>query len=160
VPHGVLAAEFGVHRGTVGVWRQRFAARPLAGLRDDPRVNAPRRISDADVERAIAAKLEQTPPDGTHWCTRRLAHAVGLKRTMVAQIWRAFGLQPHRSETFKLSTHPLFVEKVRDLVGLYLDPPARALVLCVDEKPSIQATEGTAPVVPMRPGQPERETHD
>jgi hypothetical protein len=144
----------------VGTWRQRFAERRLAGLRDDPRVGAPRRIRDADVERAIATTLEQMPPDGTHWSTRGLAQAVGLKRTTVAQIWRAFGLQPHRSETFKLSTDPLFVEKVRDIVGLYLDPPARALVLGVDEKPSSQATAGTAPVLPMRPGQPERRTHD
>ena len=159
-PHGALAAEFGVHRATVGVWRTRFAARRLEGLRDDPRVGAPRRISDADVERAIAATLEQAPPAGTHWSARGLAQAVGLKRTTVAKIWRAFGLQPHRSEAFKLSTDPLFVEKVRDIVGLYLDPPARALVLCVDEKPQIQATEGTAPALPMRPGQPERRTHD
>ena len=160
VAHGVLAAELGVHRATVGFWRKRFAARRLAGLKDDPRVGAPRRISDADVERAIATTLEQMPPDGTHWSTRGLAQAVGLKRTTVATIWRAFGLQPHRSETFKLSTDPLFVEKVRDIVGLYLDPPVRALVLCVDEKPQIQATEGTAPVLPMRPGQSERRTHD
>jgi transposase len=161
----VLAAEFGVHRATIGVWRPRFAARRLTGLHDDPCVGAPRRISDADVERAIATTLEQMPPDGTHWdpplaSTRGLARAVGLRRTTVAQIRRAFGLQPHRSETFKLSTDPLFVEKVRDIVGHYLDPPARALVLCVDEKPSIQVTEGTAPVLPMRPGQPERRTHD
>ena len=156
----MLAAEFGVHRATVGLWRKRFAARRLAGLRDDPRVGAPRRISDADVERAIATTLEQAPPDGTHWSTRGLAQTVGLKRTTVAKIWRAFGLQPHRRETFKLSTDPLFVEKVRDIVGLYLNPPERALVLCVDEKPQIQATEGTAPVLPMRPGQPERHTHD
>jgi transposase len=160
VPHGVLAREFGVHRVTVGVWRTRFAARRLAGLRDDPRVGAPRRISDADVERAIATTLEQAPTDATHWSTRGLARTVGLSRSSVGRIWRAFGLEPHRSETFKLSTDPLFVEKVRDIVGLYLDPPVRALVLCVDEKPQIQATEGTAPVLPMRPGQPERRTHD
>ena len=160
VPHGVLATEFGVHRATVGIWRKRFAACRLAGLRDDPRVGAPRRISDADVERAITTTLEQAPPEGTHWSTRGLAQAVGLKRTTVATIWRAFGLQPQRSETFKLSTDPLFVEKVRDIVGLYLNPPERALVLCIDEKPQIQATEGTAPVLPMRPGQPERRTHD
>lgn len=159
-PHGVLATEFGVHRATVGRWRKRFAARRLAGLHDDPRVGARRRISDADVERAITTTLEQAPPEGTHWSTRGPAQAVGLKRTTVAKIWRAFGLQPHRSETFKLSTDPLFVEKVRDIVGPYLNPPARALVLCVDEKPQIQATEGTARVLPMRPGRPERHTHD
>jgi transposase len=158
--HGVLAAELHVHRTTVGLWRRRFAARGLAGLKDDPRAGAPRTVSDADVERAIATTLEQAPPNATHWSTRRLARAVGLSQTTVVRLWRAFGLQPHRSETFKLSTDPLFVEKVRDVVGLYLDPPVRALVLCVDEKPSIQATEGTAPVLPMRPGQPERRTHD
>ena len=160
VAHGVLAAELGVHRATVGVWRRRFAARRLAGLKDDPRVGAPRRVSDADVERAIATTLEEAPPGATHWSTRGLAQAVGLSRSTVGRIWRAFGLAPHRSEAFKLSTDPLFVEKVRDIVGLYLDPPARALVLCVDEKPQIQATTGTAPVLPMRPGQPERRTHD
>ena len=160
VPHGVLAREFGVHRATVGAWRNRFAARRLEGLKDDPRTGAPRRISDADVERAIATTLEQAPAKGTHWSTRGLAQAVGLSRSTVGRIWQAFGLEPHRSETFKLSTDPLFVEKVRDIVGLYLDPPVRALVLCVDEKPQIQAVEGTAPVLPMRPGQPERRTHD
>ena len=158
--HGVLAAALGVHRATVGAWRKRFAARRLAGLKDDPRTGAPRRISDADVERAIATTLEQAPTNATHWSTRGLARAVGLSRSSVGRIWRAFGLAPHRSEAFKLSTDPLFVEKVRDIVGLYLDPPVRALVLCVDEKPQIQATEGTAPVLPMRPGQPERRTHD
>ncbi len=160
VAHGALAESLGVHRATVGVWRQRFAARRLAGLRDAPRVGAPRTVSDAAVERAVATTLEQTPPNATHWSTRGLAKAVGLSQTTVVRIWRAFGLQPHRSETFKLSTDPLFVEKVRDIVGLYLVPPIRALVLCVDEKPSIQATEGTAPVLPMQPGQPERHTHD
>ena len=160
VPHGVLAAEFGVHRATVGVWRQRFAARRLAGLRDDPRVGAPRTVSDADVERVVATTLETTPPGATHWSTRGLARATGMSQTTVMRIWRAFGLQPHRAEAFKLSTDPLFVEKVRDIVGLYLDPPDRALVLCVDEKPSIQATEGTAPVRPMRPGRPELHSHD
>ncbi len=160
VAHGVLAEALGVHRATVGVWRTRFAARRLAGLQDDPRVGAPRTVSDADVERAVATTLEQTPANATHWSTRGLAKAVGLSQTTVVRIWRAFGLQPHRSETFKLSTDPLFVEKVRDIVGLYLAPPVRALVLCVDEKPSIQAIEGTAPVRPMEPGQSERRTHD
>ena len=160
IAHGALAGELGVHRVTVGVWRARFAARRLEGLKDDPRVGAPRTVRDADVERAIATTLEQTPPDATHWSTRGLAKAVGLSQTTVVRIWRAFGLQPHRSETFKLSADPLFVAKVRDIVGLYLAPPARALVLCVDEKPQIQATEGTAPALPMRPGQPERHTHD
>lgn len=158
--HGVLATALGVHRVTVGTWRTRFAARRLDGLKDDPRTGAPRRLGDADVERAITMTLEQAPTDATRWSTRGLARRVGLSATTVGRIWRAFGLQPHRSETFKLSTDPLFVEKVRDIVGLYLDPPVRALVLCVDEKPQIQALEGTAPVLPMRPGQPERRTHD
>ena len=158
--HGILARELGVHRATVGAWRKRFAARRLAGLKDDPRTGAPRRIGDADVERAMTTTLEQAPPDAKRWSTRGLARAVGMSRSTVGRIWRAFGLQPHRSETFKLSTDPLFVEKVRDIVGLYLDPPVRAVVLCVDEKPQIQAVEGTAPVLPMRPGQPERRTHD
>ena len=158
--HGVLAEALGVHRVTVGAWRKRFAARRLAGLTDDPRTGAPRRIGDADVERAITTTLEQAPPEATRWSTRGLARAVGMSRSTVGRIWRAFGLQPHRSETYKLSTDPLFVEKVRDIVGLYLDPPVRAVVLCVDEKPQIQATEGTAPVLPMRPGQAERRTHD
>jgi transposase len=160
VPHGQLAAELGVHRAAVGVWRTRFTARRLEGLKDDPRTGAPRRIGDSAVERAIATTLEQAPETGTHWSTRGLARAVGMSQTTVSRIWRAFGLQPHWSEAFKLSTDPLFVEKVRDIVGLYLNPPDHALVLCVDEKPRIQATTGTAPVLPMRPGQPERRTHD
>ncbi len=163
--HGVLADALGVHRATVGVWRQRCAARRLAGRKDDPRVGAPRRISAADVghaacERAVATTLEPAPPDGTHGSTRGLAQAVGLSRSTVGRSWRAVGLQPHRSETFKLSTDPLVVETVRDIVSLYLAPPARALVLRVDEKPRIQAVEGTAPGPPMRPGQSERRTHD
>lgn len=158
--HGVLARELGVHRATIGTWRKRFAARRLEGLRDDPRSGAPRRVSDADVEHAIQTTLEEMPPNATHWSTRSLAQRVGMSQTTVSRIWRAFGLEPHRSETFKLSRDPLFVEKVRDIVGLYLAPPDRALVLSVDEKPQIQATTGTAPVLPMRPGQPERHTHD
>src|SRR5829696_1143403 len=119
--HGVLAREFGVHRATVGIWRKRFAARRLAGLKDDARVGAPRTVTDADVERAVATTLEAAPPNATHWSTRGLAKAVGLSQTTVVRIWRAFGLQPHRREAFKLSTDPLFVAKVRDIVGLYLD---------------------------------------
>jgi hypothetical protein len=121
---------------------------------------APRRITDEQVERAVTTTLEATPPDATHWSTRSLARATGLSQTAVCRIWRAFALKPHRVETFKLSTAPLFVDKVRDVVGLYLSPPERALALCVDEKPQVQAVERTAPVLPMRPGQPERRTHD
>ena len=126
----------------------------------EPRPGAPRRISDDAVERAIRQTLESTPADATHWSTRSLAAASGLSRSTVHRIWRAFALQPHRSETFKLSTDPLFVEKVRDIVGLYLNPPDRAVVLCVDEKSQIQALDRTQPLLPMRPGQAERRTHD
>ena len=130
------------------------------GYLDEPRPGAPRRITDEQVERAVVTTLEATPPHATHWSTRSLAEAVGLSQSAVVRIWRAFALQPHRMETFKLSRDPLFVDKVRDIVGLYMAPPERALVLCVDEKPSIQALERTAPVLPMRPGQVERHTHD
>jgi transposase len=145
---------------TVAKWRGRYSRRGLAGLSDEPRPGAPRTVTDAHVERVIATTLESTPVDSTHWSTRRLAARLGMSQSAVSRIWRAFGLEPHRSETFKLSRDPLFVEKVRDVVGLYLAPPDHALVLCVDEKPQIQATEGTAPVLPMRPGQPEQHTHD
>jgi transposase len=144
----------------VALWRRRFAERGLDGLLDEPRPGAPRKITDEQVERAVATTLEATPAGATHWSTRSLARATGLSQTAVSRIWRAFALKPHRTETFKLSTDPLFVEKVRDIVGLYLSPPDRALVLCVDEKPQVQAVERTAPVLPMRPGQPERRTHD
>jgi transposase len=158
--HTELAAVLGVHRATVHKWRARFAGRGPAGLLDEPKPGAPRTITDADVERVLTTTLEQTPAAATHWSTRSLARTVGMSQTAVSRIWRAFALQPHRTETFKLSTDPLFIEKVRDIVGLYLDPPDRAVVLCVDEKPQIQATEGTAPIVPMRPGQVERHSHD
>jgi transposase len=132
----------------------------LRGPLDEPKPGAPRRITDADVERVITTTLETTPRDATHWSTRSLAAQCGLSQTAVARIWKAFALQPHRSETFKLSKDPLFIEKVRDIVGLYLNPPDRALVLCVDEKSQIQALDRTAPLLPMRPGQVERRTHD
>ncbi len=157
---GGVAAALGVRRPTVALWRRRFAARGLDGLLDEPRSGAPRRITDEQVERAVTTTLEAAPVDATHWSTRSLARATGLSQTAVCRIWHAFALKPHRVETFKLSTDPLFVEKVRDIVGLYLSPPDRALVLCVDEKPQIQAVERTAPVLPMRPGQAERRTHD
>ena len=149
-----------VRIATVGKWRQRFVERRLEGLLDEPRPGAPRKVSDADVERALAMTLESTPKDATHWSTRSLAKESGLSRSTVGRIWRAFALQPHRSETFKLSKDPLFIDKVRDIVGLYMDPPDRALVLCVDEKSQIQALNRTQPLLPMRPGQIERRTHD
>jgi transposase len=158
--NSAVAGALGVSRPTVATWRRRFAERGPDGLLDEPRPGAPRRITDAQIERAVVTTLESTPANATHWSTRSLAQAVGLSQSAVVRIWHAFGLQPHRSETFKLSRDPLFVDKVRDIVGLYMNPPDRALVLCVDEKPQIQATEGTAPVQPMRPGQVERHTHD
>jgi transposase len=132
----------------------------VPGLLDEPRPGAPRRLSDAAIEHAIVQTLEATPRDATHWSTRSLAKQVGLTQAAVARIWKAFALQPHRTDTFKLSKDPLFIEKVRDIVGLYLHPPTRALVLCVDEKSQIQALDRTAPLLPMRPGHPERRTHD
>jgi transposase len=135
-------------------------AKRLDGLLDEPRPGAPRRITDADVERVLTHTLESTPRDATHWSTRGLAEVCGLSQSAVSRIWRAFALQPHRTETFKLSKDPLFIDKVRDIVGLYLQPPDRALVLCVDEKAQIQALDRTQPLLPMRPGQVERRSHD
>jgi len=155
-----VAAELGLTKPTVGKWRARFVEYRLDGLLDEPRPGAPRAISDADVERIITLTLETTPTDATHWSTRSMATRAGMSQSAVSRIWRAFALQPHRSETFKLSKDPLFIEKVRDIVGLYLNPPERALVLCVDEKSEVQALDRTAPLLPMRPGQIERRTHD
>ncbi len=155
-----VARQVQVRSQTVGKWRQRFVDRRLDGLLDEPRPGAPRKVSDRDVERAVAMTLESTPKDATHWSTRSLAKESGLSRSTIGRIWRAFALQPHRSETFKLSKDPLFIDKVRDIVGLYMDPPDRALVLCVDEKSQIQALNRTQPLLPMRPGQLERRTHD
>jgi transposase len=127
---------------------------------DEPRPGQPRKITDAQVEEVIVKTLETTPKDATHWSTRSMAREVGLNQSAVHRIWKAFGLQPHRQETWKLSKDPLFIDKVRDVVGLYLDPPERAVVLCVDEKSQIQALDRTAPIFPMLPGVPERATHD
>lgn len=145
---------------TVGKWRKRFLVKRLDGLLDEPRPGAPRRVSDADVERVLARTLESRPRDATHWSTRSMAKDCGLSQSAVSRIWRAFALQPHRSETFKISNDPLFIDKVRDIVGLYLSPPDKAVVLCVDEKSQIQALDRTQPLLPMRPGQAERRTHD
>ncbi len=155
-----VAAKLGITNVTVGKWRSRFVERRADGLLDEPRPGAPRTVSDKDVESVVRMTLESTPTDATHWSTRSMASRSGLSQSTVSRIWRAFALQPHRSETFKLSTDPLFIEKVRDIVGLYLDPPDRALVLCVDEKSQIQALDRTQPLLPMRPGQAERRTHD
>ena len=156
----VVAAHARVTRQTVGRWRRRFIEERLAGLLDEPRPGAPRTITDDHVERVVRLTLETKPHDATHWSTRAMARRCGLSQTAVSRIWRAFALQPHRSETFKLSKDPLFIEKVRDIVGLYLNPPDTALVLCVDEKSQIQALDRSQPILPLRPGHPERRTHD
>jgi transposase len=145
---------------TVAKWRGRFVRGRVDGLLDEPRPGRPRTIGDEKVEEVVVKTLESAPKDATHWSTRSMAAEVGLSQTAVSRIWRAFGLQPHRVESFKLSTDPLFVDKVRDVVGLYLDPPERALVLCVDEKSQIQALDRSQPILPMLPGVPERATHD
>ena len=155
-----VAARQRVTKQTVSKWRARFVERRLDGLLDAPRAGAPRSIDDSRVDALIAKTLESVPVGATHWSTRSMARDSGLSQTAVSRIWRAFGLQPHRQETFKLCTDPLFVEKVRDIVGLYLAPPLKAMVLCVDEKSQIQALDRTQPILPLAPGIPERRTHD
>ncbi len=155
-----VARRVGVARGTVGKWRSRFLDARLDGLNDEPRPGAPRTITDDQVDQVVARTLESKPKAATHWSTRSMAGELGLSQTAVARIWRSFGLKPHLTETFKLSTDPLFVDKVRDVVGLYLDPPDRALVLCVDEKSQVQALDRTQPLLPLEPGKPERHTPD
>jgi transposase len=155
-----IASAIGVTRQTVRLWRERFAKHRLDGLDDEPRCGAPRKINDDLVEDIVTRTLETQPVNATHWSTRDMAKASGVSTSSVHRIWRAFSLQPHRAETFKLSSDPQFVEKVRDIVGLYLDPPYKALVICVDEKSQIQALDRTQPLLPMRPGQVERRTHD
>jgi transposase len=155
-----IARRQGCSLPTAGKWRQRFLDRGLDGLLDEPRPGTPRKLSDRHVERVLTRTLESQPEAATHWSTRDMAKACGLSQSTISRIWRAFSLAPHRAETFKLSRDPLFLDKVRDIVGLYLDPPDRALVLCVDEKSQIQALDRTAPLLPMRPGQIERRTHD
>src|SRR5512144_1372708 len=155
-----IAERLGITRVTVATWRGRFAARRLDGMVDEPRPGAPRKIGDEKITEVVTTTLETMPAAATHWSTRSMAKATGVSTSTVHRIWRAFSLQPHRSETFKLSTDPLFVEKVRDIVGFYMVPPERALVLCVDEKAQIQALDRTQPLLPMRPGQIERRTHD
>jgi len=155
-----VSAQVGLSGYTVGKWRRRFLYQRLDGLLDEPRPGGPRKITDAEVEKVVTLTLETTPRDATHWSTRSMARRSGLSQSAICRIWRAFALQPHRTGTFKLSSDPLFIEKVRDIVGLYLNPPHKALVLCVDEKSGIQALDRTAPLLPMRPGQIERRTHD
>jgi transposase len=155
-----IAKRLGISRPTVTKWRGRFAEQRLDGLLDEPRPGRPRTITDEQVEDVIVKTLESTPRDATHWSTRSMAAEVGLTQNAVLRIWHAFGLQPHRQESFKLSKDPLFVDKVHDIVGLYLNPPERAVVLCIDEKSQIQALDRSAPILPMLPGTPARATHD
>ena len=155
-----LAARLGCSSDTVGKWRGRFARRGIDGLHDEPRPGKPRQIGDEEIERVIVKTLEQRPPDATHWSTRSMARASGMSQTAVSRIWRAFGLKPHQTEAFKLSPDPQFIDKVRDIVGLYLNPPDAAVVLCVDEKSQIQALDRSAPILPLLPGVPERHSHD
>lgn len=159
-PNKLVANLLGVSQQTVCKWRGRFVKGGVDGLLDEPRPGAARLIGDEDVEKVLRLTLETKPVDATHWSTRSMAKRSGLTQSAVSRIWRAFALQPHRAETFKLSTDPLFIEKLRDIVGLYLDPPDKAVVLCVDEKSQIQALDRTQPLLPMRPGQIERRTHD
>ena len=155
-----VAATVGCTETTVGKWRRRFVTDRLDGLVDEPRPGAPRSISDEQIEQVVVATLERSPRNATHWSRSSMAAETGLSESSIGRIWRAFGLKPYLVDTFKLSSDPLFIEKVRDVVGLYLDPPERALVLCVDEKSGIQALNRSAPVLPMMPGMPERRTHD
>jgi transposase len=155
-----IAARLELNRGTVRRWRQRFLEARLDGLVDEPRPGRPRTVSDAEIEKLITETLEKAPKTDTHWSTRSMATHLGMSQSTVSRVWRAFGLAPHKTETWKLSKDPQFTDKVRDVVGLYLDPPERALVLCVDEKTQIQALNRTAPVFPMLPGTPERASHD
>jgi transposase len=156
-----VAASLGIWPQTVGKWRRRFITDRLEGLSDEPRPGAPRKISDEQVETVIVKTLEEAPPGGdTHWSTRSMATATGMSQTAISRIWRAFGLKPHQVDSWKLSTDPQFIEKVRDIVGLYLDPPYGAMVLAVDEKSQMQALDRTAPVLPLMPTFPSRQTHD
>ena len=155
-----VAARLGISRTTVSKWRNRFLAARLDGLADEPRPGVPRTISDAQVEEVVVRTLEEKPEGATHWSKRELARPAGISPTSVHRIWRAFGLKPWLTEDFKFSPDPLLIDKVRDVVGLYLAPPANAVVLSVDEKPQIQALDRTAPVLPMIPGTPERRSHD
>lgn len=156
----VIAQEMDVCLQTVSKWWRRFDEQGVDGLLDEPRPGQPRKLTDAQIEEVLVRTLESQPQAATHWSTRTMAKASGINQTAISRIWRAFSLAPHRSETFKLSKDPLFIDKVRDIVGLYMNPPERALVLCVDEKSQIQALDRTAPLLPMRPGQIERHTHD
>ena len=158
--NAAVAAKLRTTGFTVGLWRNRFIAEGAVGLGDEPRPGAPREIGDEKIEQVVRLTLEKTPKGVTHWSSRMLAAKTGLSQSTISRVWRAFGLKPHRTENFQLSSDPLLIDKVRDIIGLYLDPPHHALVLCVDEKSQIQALSRTQPVLPMRAGQLERRTHD
>jgi transposase len=158
--NSIVAERLGVTGATVCKWRERFRQKRLGGLLDEPRPGAPRSITDKQVEDVVTATLETMPKNSTHWSTRLMAEKAGLSQSAIVRIWNTFGLQPHRVETFKLSKDPQFIEKVRDIVGLYMSPPERAIVLCVDEKSQVQALNRTQPILPMRPGIPSRQSHD
>lgn len=160
LPNDVVAERIGTSKQAICKWRERFRVDRLQGLSDAPRSGPPRQITDDRVDEVVRKTLTARPKDATHWSVREMAAETGLSRAAIHRIWQTFGLQPHRVETFKLSTDPLFVEKVRDVVGLYMAPPERAIVLCVDEKSQVQALDRTQPIFPMRPGVPERQTHD
>jgi transposase len=158
--NSAVAKRLNITGATVCKWRERFRTHRLEGLLDEPRPGAPRSITDQQVEAVVTATLESMPKHATHWSTRRMAEKSGLSQSAVVRIWKTFGLQPHRVENFKLSKDPQFVEKVRDVVGLYMNPPEHAVVLCVDEKSQVQALNRTQPILPMRPGVPARQSHD
>ena len=158
--NAAIAARLRSTAATVGKWRRRFLESRLEGLLDEPRVGAPRKITDRQIEEVVTKTLESMPANGTHWSTRGMAEAMDLSQNSIVRIWHAFGLQPHRVENFKFSKDPQFVEKVRDIVGLYLNPPDRAIVLCVDEKSQVQALNRTEPILPLAPGVPARQSHD
>jgi transposase len=158
--YAAIGAKIDMREQTVLKWRGRFLEHRLPGLKDKPRPGIKKKITDEQVAEVVRRTLEERPPDATHWSTRSMAAASGISRSSVNTIWRAFNLQPHRSETFKLSTDPRFVDKVRDIVGLYMSPPRNAVVICVDEKSQMQALDRTQPLLPLRPGTPERRTHD
>jgi len=155
-----IAHKLHITGATVGKWRERFRQLGLDGLLDEPRVGAPRKITDRQIEEVVTRTLESMPANSTHWSTRLMAEETGLSQNAIVRIWHAFGLQPHRVENFKFSKDPQFVEKVRDIVGLYLNPPDRAIVLCVDEKSQVQALNRTEPILPLAPGVPARQSHD
>src|SRR5258708_7347571 len=158
--NGAVAKKLHITGATVCKWRERFRVSRLEGLLDEPRPGAPRSITDTQVEEVITRTLESMPGSSTHWSSRLMAEKTGLSQTAIVRIWRAFGLQPHRVENFKFSKDPQFVEKVRDIVGLYMNPPEHAIVLCVDEKSQVQALNRTQPILPLAPGLPEQRTHD